>query len=214
MGVRVSPSSPTHVDTYFTVGILPSPMKVTVVDNGGQWTHREWRVLRDLGVETEIVPNSTPVEKLDVDGLVLSGGAPRVGLDPTKMGRNAEYIDRADVPILGICAGHQFMALYLGGEAKPAKIPEFGRTEIVIEDPGDLFDGVPREIVVWESHNDEVTRTPHGFRMLARSDGCPVQAMQAVDRPLYGVQFHPEVEHTQFGREIFENFLQVCKRGG
>jgi GMP synthase (glutamine-hydrolysing) len=186
-------------------------MKVYVVDNGGQWTHREWRVLRDLGVDSSIVPNTTPVEELQVDGLVLSGGAPRVGIDPSKMGRNGEYIDKAQCPILGICAGHQFMALYLGGEARPARVPEFGRTEVTVEDEGDLFAGLPKRFVVWESHNDEVTRPPPGFRTLARSQNCPVQAMQAEDRPLYGVQFHPEVEHTEYGYEIFKNFLKMCK---
>ncbi len=188
-------------------------MEVYVVDNGGQWTHREWRVLRDLGVDTKIVPNMTAVDDLRVDGLVLSGGAPRVGVDPSKMGRNGEYLDEAECPILGICAGHQFMALYYGGEAKPAKIPEFGRTEVTVEEPGDLFVGLPTQFTVWESHNDEVTRTPKGFVRLASSENCPVQAMQAEDRPLYGVQFHPEVEHTQHGYEIFKNFLQVCKGG-
>ncbi len=186
-------------------------MRVYVVDNGGQWTHREWRVLRDLGVETKIVPNETPVEDLSVDGLVLSGGAPRVGLDAAKMGRNGDYLERAPYPILGICAGHQFMALHFGGSARPAAVPEFGRTEVTVQDPGDLFIGLPRQLVVWESHNDEVTEAPSGFRTLASSDTCPVQAMQAEDRPLYGLQFHPEVEHTQFGHRIFENFLKVCK---
>src|SRR2546422_676067 len=103
-------------------------MRVYVVDNGGQWTHREWRVLKYLGVETKIVPNTTPVGELKgVDGLVLSGGAPRVGVDASAMGRNGEYIDRAGVPVLGICAGHQYMALHLGGDAKPSKVPEFGK---------------------------------------------------------------------------------------
>ncbi len=186
-------------------------MRVYVVDNGGQWTHREWRVLRDLGVETKIVPNDTPVENLAVDGLVLSGGAPRVGLDATKMGRNGDYLEHAAYPILGICAGHQFMALHFGGSAPPAEVPEFGRTEVTVKDPGDLFVGLPRKLVVWESHNDEVTEAPAGFQTLASSDTCPVQAMQAEDRPLYGLQFHPEVEHTQFGARIFENFLKVCE---
>ncbi len=186
-------------------------MRVYVVDNGGQWTHREWRVLRDLGVETKIVPNDTPVENLSVDGLVLSGGAPRVGLDAAKMGRNGDYLEHAAYPILGICAGHQFMALHFGGKARPAEVPEFGRTEVTVRDPGDLFVGLPRQLVVWESHNDEVTEAPAGFQTLASSDTCPVQAMQAEDRPLYGLQFHPEVEHTQFGNRIFENFLKVCE---
>lgn len=186
-------------------------MEVFVVDNGGQWTHREWRVLRDLGVVSRIVPNDTPVEKLEVDGLVLSGGAPRVGIDPTKMGDNGKYLDKLQCPILGICAGHQFMALHFGGEAEPAGVPEFGSTEVTVEDPGDLFVGLPKRFIVWESHNDEVTRAPDGFKALARSRNCPVQAMQASNRPLYGVQFHPEVEHTEHGNEIFKNFLAVCE---
>src|SRR5207245_9141314 len=91
-------------------------MRVYVVDNGGQWTHREWRVLKYLGVETKMVANDTRVSELDgLDGLVLSGGAPRVGVDPGKMGRNGEYLDACDAPILGICAGHQSMEKALGG---------------------------------------------------------------------------------------------------
>ncbi len=198
--------------TYFIHGSVIIPMQVYVVDNGGQWTHREWRVLRDLGVDTKIIPNFTAVEELQVDGLILSGGAPRVGVDPSKMGRNSEYLDEAGCPILGICAGHQFMALHFGGEAKPAKVPEFGKTQLLIEDPGDLFVGLPDTFTVWESHNDEVTKTPNGFKRLASSENCPVQAMQAVKRPLYGVQFHPEVEHTEYGYEVFKNFLNICRQ--
>ncbi|MCK4443293.1 MAG: GMP synthase, partial [Thermoplasmata archaeon] len=73
-------------------------MKVFVVDNGGQWTHREWRVLKYLGVETKIIPNTTLFDELEVDGLVLSGGAPRVGLEEEKMGNNGEYLEKADFP--------------------------------------------------------------------------------------------------------------------
>ena len=187
-------------------------MRVYVVDNGGQWTHREWRVLKYLGVETKIVANDTPYDALrDVDGLVLSGGAASVGIDASKMGRNGEYIDHADFPILGICAGHQFMAMHLGGEAKPAELPEFGKTRLIVERTDMLFDGLPQTFEVWESHNDEVTALPKGFVTLARSDNCGIQAMRSLDRPLFGVQFHPEVEHTQYGSEIFKNFLKSCE---
>ncbi len=136
-------------------------MKIFVVDNGGQWTHREWRVLRDLEADAKIVPNTRPHDDLkDAQGLVLSGGAPRAGVDAGKMGRNGEYIDQAAVPILGICAGHQFMALHLGGEAKPARIAEFGKTQVFVEDQDDLFLGIPQSFFVWESHNDEVSAAP------------------------------------------------------
>src|SRR2546425_1769717 len=116
-------------------------MRVYVVDNGGQWTHREWRVLKYLGVESKIVPNTTPFPEIsDIDGLVLSGGAPRVGVDASAMGRNGEYIDRADFPILGICAGHQFMALHLGGDPQASKGPEVRKAHLVGDKRDTLFD--------------------------------------------------------------------------
>ena len=99
-------------------------MRIDVVDNGGQWTHREWRVLRYLDIETKIIPNTTKFEDLEVDGLVLSGGAPRIGTEAMKLGNTAEYLDRADFPILGICVGAQFIALHFGGKADAADIPE------------------------------------------------------------------------------------------
>ena len=98
---------------------------IDVIDNGGQWTHREWRMLRYLGVDTKIFPNDTPLSGLrEVDGLILSGGAARVGLTG-ELGNCAEYLT-LDVPILGICAGHQFMAGYYGGKSAEAPKPEFG----------------------------------------------------------------------------------------
>jgi len=186
-------------------------MRILVVDNGGQWTHREWRVLRDLNVECEIVPNTTPLDKIKADGLVLSGGAPRVGLDSQKMGMCGEYIDKSGVPILGICAGHQFMATHLGGKAGPSKVPEFGKTMVTVDDEDDFFKGLPTEFVAWESHNDEVTEVPSGFVKLAHSDNCQIQAMKHTSKPLYGLQFHPEVEHTDNGYEMFQAFIEICQ---
>jgi GMP synthase (glutamine-hydrolysing) len=107
-------------------------VKIYVVDNGGQWTHREWRTLRDLGVDTKIVPNTASFEEIakdDIDGLVLSGGAPRIAIEGS-LGNCGEYLEKAVFPILGICAGHQFMAKFFGGEAKPSKIPEYGKMEL------------------------------------------------------------------------------------
>ncbi|HEY7588878.1 MAG TPA: GMP synthase subunit A [Thermoplasmata archaeon] len=189
-------------------------MRVFVVDNGGQWTHREWRVLKYLGAETKIIPNDTPVSELkghDLDGLVLSGGAPRVGVDPGKMGKNGEYLDAFEAPILGICAGHQFMAKHFGGDAAPADTPEFGKAILTVQDPDVLFVDLPATFEVWESHNDEVSALPENFVGLASSPNCRVQAMRHRERPLFGLQFHPEVEHTQHGYDIFRNFLKVCQ---
>jgi GMP synthase (glutamine-hydrolysing) len=188
-------------------------VRIVVIDNGGQWTHREWRTLRDLGVDTEIKPNDTPLEELDVDGLVLSGGAPRVGLEDT-LGNADAYLDEAEFPVLGICAGHQFMARHFGGAAEAAETPEFGKTELELidgVDQDDILAGLPETSQVWESHNDEVTTVPEGFENLASSEACRVQAMRHRERPVFGLQFHPEVSHTEYGEEIFANFVDICK---
>ena len=184
---------------------------IDVIDNGGQWTHREWRMLRYLGGETQILPNNTPIEELrELDGLILSGGAARVGLTG-ELGNCADYLS-LDVPILGICAGHQFMARHYGGDAGEAPKPEFGAATIsLVGDGGPLFEGTPSEQTVWESHNDEVTVTPPGFIAVAQSESCKVQAMQNEDLNRFGLQFHPEVNDTEFGSNIFENFVSLCK---
>lgn len=191
-----------------------TPLKVYVVDNGGQWTHREWRVLKYLGVETKIVENDTSWAELEaegLDGIVLSGGAPRVGVEGT-LGNCGDILDNARVPVLGICAGHQFMARHFGGSAAPGE-GEFGATELHVlpHDDPDILAGVPETSQVWESHHDEVNGVPEGFEVLARSDRCPVQVMRHRERRLYGMQFHPEVEHSEFGAQMFENFLGVCR---
>ena len=184
---------------------------IDVIDNGGQWTHREWRMLRYLGVETQIIPNNTPIEELrQLDGLILSGGAARVGLTG-ELGNCADYLS-LEVPILGICAGHQLMARHYGGDAGEAPKPEFGAATIsLVGDGGPLFQGTPSEQTVWESHNDEVTVTPPGFIEVAQSESCKVQAMQNEDLNRFGLQFHPEVNDTEFGSNIFENFVGICK---
>jgi len=188
-------------------------VRIYVIDNGGQWTHREWRTLRDLEVETQIVPNTTPLKHLldeKVQGLVLSGGAPRIGLD-SPLGNCAEYLEKTRFPILGICAGHQFMARYFGGTVKPSKVPEFGKVEVTLLQDDVLFEGVSKTSIVWESHNDEVTKIPKEFQTLAKSENCNIQAMHHTSKPFYGLQFHPEVEHTEYGEQIFSNFVKLCE---
>ena len=188
-------------------------VRIFVIDNGGQWTHREWRTLKYLDVDTEIVPNTVPFEELlkrHVDGVVLSGGAPRIGLT-SELGNCADYLNEGDFPILGICAGHQFMARHFGGEAKPSKEPEFGRVELILLKENDvIFKGIPKKSIVWESHNDEVAVLPKDFELLAESENCKIQAMKHKNKPLYGLQFHPEVEHTEYGEQMFKNFVNIC----
>jgi len=189
-------------------------VKIYVVDNGGQWTHREWRTLRDLDVETKIIPNTTSFEdiiKEGIDGLVLSGGAPRIGLKD-ELGNTSEYLEKADFPILGICAGHHFMGRFFGGKVTPSKTPEFGKIELQLIKKDRLFNGVSEKSIVWESHNDEVSELPEDFEVLAKSESCKIQAMKYSKKPFYGVQFHPEVEHTEYGELIFKNFVNMCER--
>lgn len=187
-------------------------VKVYVVDNGGQWTHREWRTLRDFDVETKIVPNTVSFDEIkDIDGVVLSGGAPRIGLKGA-LGNTDEILEKAEFPVLGICAGHQYMARFFGGEAKPAEKPEFGKIELIILKDDEIFKGVPEKSIVWESHNDEVTKLPKDFELLASSENCKIQAMRHKNKPFYGLQFHPEVEHTEYGELIFENFVKICTK--
>ena len=189
-------------------------VKIIVIDNGGQWTHREWRTLKYLDVDTKILPNTTSFEDIlneGVDGLVLSGGAPRIGIEG-KLGNCEEYLEKANFPILGICAGHQFIARFFGGKASPSKIPEFGKVELTILKEDDVFNGVPKKSIVWESHHDEVNEIPDNFEVLAESEDCKVQAMKHKERNIYGLQFHPEVEHTEYGELIFKNFVNICNK--
>jgi GMP synthase (glutamine-hydrolysing) len=187
-------------------------VRVPVVDNGGQWTHREWRVLRDLGAESRIVPNTTPLEALDADGVVLSGGALSLGDGAPPLGAVEGWIDRISVPVFAICVGHHFLARHFGGTIGHGG-PEFGSVEVTLDRPDHpLFLGLPNPLRAWASHNDQVVKLPPGWTVLAHSASCAVEAMAHPDRALWGVQFHPEVEHTQGGREMFRHFLDACRR--
>ncbi|HKV90590.1 MAG TPA: GMP synthase subunit A [Thermoplasmata archaeon] len=188
-------------------------MRVAVIDNGGQWTHREYRVLRDLGVEAEIVANTRPWTEIDADAAVLSGGALSLEGTATRLGAVADWIDAVPVPVLGICVGHQFLGRHFGGTVTRAASPEFGRVSVDLVGPDEpLFEGLPRHLKVWENHNDHVAEPPPGWRSFARSESTPVQAMAHPSRPIWGVQFHPEVEHTEGGQRVFENFLRLARR--
>lgn len=187
------------------------PLIIDVVDNGGQWTHREWRMLRYLGIDTQIIDNTTPVEDLrDLDGLILSGGAARIGLSGD-LGNCAKFLE-LDIPILGICAGHQFMARHYGGDARESPQPEFGAMKIqLVNGGGTIFANTSENQIVWESHNDEVHILPDGFSITAFSESCEIQAMENDDGTRFGLQFHPEVNDSEFGKEMFENFVNVCE---
>ncbi len=187
------------------------PLVIDVIDNGGQWTHREWRMLRYLGCDTKIIANNVPVSELrELDALLLSGGAARVGLTG-ELGNCGEFL-KLDMPILGICAGHQFMARHYGGDCRAAPNPEFGAMEIeLVGEGGILFRDTPVKQMVWESHNDEVHILPENFTLTASSENCEIEAMENVELMRFGLQFHPEVNDTEYGKEIISNFVEFVK---
>ncbi len=180
--------------------------KISVVDNHGQFTHLERRALRDIGVETEIIDNTTPPEEIEADGLVLSGGP-----DIEDVGRCADYLE-LDIPALGICLGMQFMALEYGGRVGEGDYGGYADVTVAIDEEADpLVGSLAPETRVWASHADEVVEVPEGFVRTAHSDVCGVEAMSDVGRGRFGVQWHPEVAHTAEGEAVFENFRSVCE---
>jgi len=185
--------------------------KVLVVDNGGQWTHREWRVLKEIGCDSKIIANTTPVDEIEADALVLSGGAARIEWESLKLGKCTDYLDNFEGPILGVCLGLHLMALHYGGKVGSSNA-EFGLARLRVLEEDDLFKGLPKEFMVWESHNDEVKEVPN-FAILAMSENCRIQAVKHMKKPFYGVQFHPEVNDTEHGSQILSNFVSVIDAG-
>ena len=180
--------------------------RIAVVDNHGQFTHLEGRALRELGVDCEVVDNTTPPAAVEADGYVLSGG-PNI----ERTGRCGAYLEDGR-PVLGICLGMQFMARELGGAVAAGDYGGYADVTVEITDETDpLVGSLAPETRVWASHADEVVEVPPGFERTARSEVCEVEAMSDPERNLYGVQYHPEVAHTERGQEVFENFLAVCE---
>ncbi|WP_136687215.1 GMP synthase subunit A [Halorhabdus amylolytica] len=180
--------------------------RIDVIDNHGQFTHLERRALRDIGVEADLVENTTPPSEIDADGLVLSGGP---SMD--RIGNSPEYLD-LDVPILGICLGMQLMAAELDGTVGSGDYGGYADVTVeILEETDPLVGSLAPETRVWASHADEVKEVPTGFERTATSDVCAVEAMSDTGRDLYGVQWHPEVAHTEEGEAVFENFRTVCE---
>ena len=180
--------------------------RIVVIDNHGQFTHLEHRALRDLGVDTDLIDNDVDPDEVEADGIVLSGGP-----DMDRAGRSADYLDR-DVPVLGICLGMQLIAQELGGTVGSGEYGGYADVTVeVLDDEDPLIGSLAPETRVWASHADEVKTVPDGFRHTGTSDVCGVEAMSDTDRDLYGVQWHPEVIHTEEGEEVFENFVDICE---
>ena len=214
-GERLRRRSPSPVSDGLSVrggGAPPDHRPVLVVDLGAQYAQLIARRVRQTGVFSLIVPHTIDAEQAKRRrplGLILSGGPQSVYAD------GAYRIDpellRLRVPVLGICYGHQLLADLLGGTVERTPGAEYGRTELEVTAPSALLGGTPDRQSVWMSHADAVVEGPVGFTCTAATQGSPVAAMENAARGIYGVQFHPEVSHTDHGAAILENFMRkVC----
>jgi GMP synthase (glutamine-hydrolysing) len=187
-------------------------MRVGVVYFGGQYNHLISKLLKNLGVDVIVIEPNIPPDKIDTDCLILGGGPYSVYRDLELMGYAKDYVLNLHIPKLGICLGHELIAHVLGGSVRKALRPEYGLTEIKVIEEDTLFKELPKVLKVWESHSDEVDKEPYGFKVLAYSENAKVQAMVNNDESIFGVQFHPEVKHTEYGIEIYKNFLSICRK--
>jgi GMP synthase (glutamine-hydrolysing) len=186
---------------------------IAVLDFGGQYSHLITRRIRECEVYSELLPyNTAPKEllKLNARGIILSGGPSSV------YDENAPQCDpeifELGIPVLGICYGLQLMVQMLGGRVKATRRREYGKTELRIKVTSDLFQGINDTITSWMSHGDYVEVLPKGFEIMASSQNCPAAAIRDSSRQLYGVQFHPEVAHTENGIQIIRNFVNSISR--
>ena len=186
---------------------------IAVLDAGGQYCHLLARRVREVGVQSHVLPINTSADQLTgIGGIIISGGPRSV----TEAGspRVHQSILSMGVPILGICYGHQLLAATMpGGVVKPSYSREYGLAKLKFRgDATELFDGVPNNSQVWVSHGDSVERLPECFEVLGATEDCAVAAMVHPSKNIYGVQFHPEVTHSEFGQRILENFIRrVCR---
>jgi GMP synthase (glutamine-hydrolysing) len=181
---------------------------VLVVDFGAQYAQLIARRVREAHVYSEIVPRTMPVSDMVArrpKAIIFSGGPASVhvegapGIDPA--------VYDTGVPLLGICYGAQLIARDLGGEVARTGAGEYGGTQLLVTAPSPLFGDLPGTQVVWMSHGDSITAAPAGFTATARTDGAPVAALEDRERAIYGVQFHPEVVHTEHGMAVLKAFL-------
>lgn len=183
-----------------------------VLDFGGQYSHLIANRIRRCGAYSVIVSNtitSEEVRRINPSGIILSGGPASVNasgapdIDPELL--------ELGIPILGICYGHQLLAKHLGGEIISATTQEFGKAKIntFLSDTPEIMKNIPSDAVMWMNHGDEVSVVPNGFEVLASSKDCAVAVMGDTDCHRYGVQFHPEVTHSEYGMMFLENFVRI-----
>ena len=190
---------------------------ILVLDFGGQYCHLIGRRIREHGVYSEIVPHDTePTEiqvlkrEFNIKGLILSGGPASV-YEPNAPKINPGILG-LNLPILGLCYGHQLIAQLLNGKVETAARKEYGIAYVRIDKPVAVLKGLGEREKVWMSHGDTVFTMPPDFEVLAHTDNCPVAAFAHKKKPIYGMQWHPEVVHTKNGVQMLHNFIfEVCR---
>lgn len=184
--------------------------KVLVLDFGGQYNQLIARRVRDNNVYAEILPYTTPLEEIKsrhYKGIIFTGG-PNSVFDMASPHYQKEILDLG-IPVLGICYGCQLIAWMRGGTVSTAPVSEYGKIEVTVNTKSPLFKGIPEKSVMWMSHTDYISAPPEGFEIVGTTDDCPCAAMENRKDNIYAVQFHPEVTHSQFGKEVLHNFLYV-----
>ena len=220
-GHRVLAPDDAEVEAYLETALhAPAPDRTTadgtvatgpvvVLDFGSQFAQLIARRVRELEVYSELLPHDTPFEELERRGtraIILSGGPNSVYDAAAPKPDPAIWSGR--IPVLGICYGAQLMARELGGDVLPAGKREYGPANVQLTAANGLFRGLGREQPVWMSHGDSITRLPDGFVSTAQTESTPFAGLEAPERNLYGIQFHPEVVHTPRGRDVLRNFVQ------
>lgn len=186
---------------------------IIIADFGGQYNQLIARRVRDMNVYCEVVPYTKALEKakeLKPEGIIFTGGPNSVYLE------NAPKIEKEiyelGIPVLGLCYGMQIMAHTLGGKVVKGKEKEFGKTETKVDNSSKLFKDLEEDQITWMSHIDQVVELPDGFEKIAGTKNTKIAAMANVERRLYGMQYHPEVNHTEHGLNMLENFLfNICE---
>ncbi len=189
--------------------------KILILDFGSQYTQLIARRIRELGVYSEIIPFNTPLEKIvqaAPKGIILSGGPNSIYADNAP--HSDERIFELDIPVLGICYGLQHIAYSLGGQVDKAAKREYGKAHLEVTDKNPLLNNLD-DNVVWMSHGDKLDKLPAGFKVIGRTANSPIAAIAHESKKIFGLQFHPEVEHTRPGRAILRNFLNIagCEYG-
>lgn len=194
------------------VADLTSVEKIIVLDFGSQFNQLITRRIREFGVFSELLSHRTTAEeirKIAPKGIIFSGG-PNSVYDKDAFSIDPEIYELG-IPILGICYGMQLMTHNLGGKVEPAANREYGKAELEILGDTTLFQGTPAKQTVWMSHGDLVTEIAPGFKKVGTSNDCPIASIEDANRKFYGVQFHPEVRHSEYGNDLLRHFaFDVC----